>query len=1804
MSTALLAPTGLSLDSADDTGLSVTDRLTYNGGALTITGSGDTGALVALFEDRNGNGQMDDSEQLATVLVGSTGVWSCDVSLSEGTHTLMAWQSKVDSLNSPPSEPLMITVDQTAPDMTSSIDLRAGNDSGRAQDDDLTNVTSGLEISGNGAVVDSIITLFDDTDLDERVDPGESLASLAITSAGSWSIAVMLAAGKHALRAAQSDQAGNSSRGSDILWVTVDTAAPDAPTGMRLDGYDDSGFSESDGITRTTSELTISGRGEEGASVTLFRDLNGNKLLDNNELLANSLSVQDGEWRCDLSLAADIHTLRAFQTDRAGNNGSVATLLLSVDQSVPAAVTALKLDPIGDTGESNSDGITNATGALTISGRGEAGAVVTLMDGSELLGTTVVTATGAWSCAVDLQEKVSRISAYQADLAGNRSVAATLEVAVDRTAPATLGNLYLTPKSDTGVTGDNLTRLTSDVTISGNESEGGCFLTLFDDRNNNSLLDAGEALTTVAISKSGDWSVSSSLSSGSHSLRVIQSDCAGNVSPVSDRLVVTVDSGVPAVVTGLDLATEDDSGWSASDNITNRADSLTISGVGEQDATVILFDDSNNNGQWESSEPELATLLISNSDGSWQTDIISLTNGTHAVRAIQEDYAGNRSVATAALSVVVDTAAPTLTNRQSPRLASEDDSGSSKSDGITRNTTGMTFTGSGSSGTVALLFLSSADSDSIDEGNLLGTATVAANGSWSIDATVMPDEYSQYTFVRSAVSDSAGNISAASDALVLVIDTVSPLVPVDLDLNDDDDDGEVNNDNRTSQSRGLTMSGGNGEQGNVITLFDDKNENGKMDSSERLIDIRDVNGDGYWSGDINLAEGRHNILAFQTDAAGNISAMSETFTIRIADTDTSRVEAPVITGLADDDDTGSSNKDRVTNKTSALTLSGTAKSGLPLVLFQDSNYDNVPDTNEKLTTVSVANSAWSTDIKLAAGTYSIKAFQINSDGKNSQISDPLTLMVDVAAAAPTGLDLAESDDGGLSSSDNITRQTSALTISGNVEEDAVALVLFDDKNSNDSLDSGESLGTANVTSSIWSTEVNLATGSHTVKAIQTDLAGNRSAASSALRIVIDNIAPAAPSGLDLASSDDDGSSASDNITSETTALTISGSGGEVGAVLLLLDDQTELATINVTAASWSADVDLSAGTHALKAVQVDAASNRGAVSSALFITIDDVAPMPPTVLDLAASDDNGASNSDNITSQTSALTISGSVGEVGATLVLFDDKDGDGIVDAGEALTTTKVTSTTWSADISLSKGTHAIKAIQSDVAGNSSGVATNPPLTVVVTVDTVATPTALDLAAADDNGTSNSDNITSLTSGLTIGGGSGVKGAKLVLFDDKNSNGVVDSGEALSTTNITGTTWSSDIKLAVGTHAIKAIQKGVAGKADSIASDPLSVVVTVDTLAAPTALDLAAADDNGVSNSDNITSNTSGLTISGSSGVKGAKLVLFDDKNGNSVVDSGEALSTTNVTGTTWSSDIKLAVGTHAIKAIQKGVAGKVDGIASAPLSIVVTTPVLPVLAGLDLAATDDVGKSSSDNITKNTKDLTISGKSGSKGAVVTLFNDKDNNGQLDNGELLGTVGVTAATGLWSKDITLAAGTHTIRAVQKSGAVVSPAASEPLFITVDTTVPSAPLSLDLDADDDNGTSNSDNITSKTTSLHISGSGEPGATVTLFIDKNRNDKQDSNEKAWATGLVVGSDSRWRSSDLAQAIGTHSIRAFQTDIAGNVSALSSALNLSIISDKSKKSLSFNAVSMEVAFATVSDVKQQPLSLWSGSITGNS
>ncbi|WP_369177469.1 beta strand repeat-containing protein [Candidatus Thiodubiliella endoseptemdiera] len=120
----------------------------------------------------------------------------------------------------------------------------------------------------------------------------------------------------------------------------------------------------------------------------------------------------------------------------------------------------------------------------------------------------------------------------------------------------------------------------------------------------------------------------------------------------------------------------------------------------------------------------------------------------------------------------------------------------------------------------------------------------------------------------------------------------------------------------------------------------------------------------------------------------------------------------------------------------------------------------------------------------------------------------------------------------------------------------------------------------------------------------------------------------------------------------------------------------------------------------------------------------------------------------------------------------------------------------------------------------------------------------------------------------------------------------------------------------------------------------------------------------------------------------------------------------------------------------------------------------------------------------------------------------------------------------------------------------------------VDTVVPSKPISLDLATEDDSGTSNSDNLTNKTSNLTITGSAEVGATIRLY--------NGTNTTAIGSEIVKANGTFSIDISLTQSTTPHSITARATDVAGNESLVSDALAITV--DTTTATLTAQAMSV--------------------------
>ncbi|CAM9988288.1 unnamed protein product, partial [Chrysoparadoxa australica] len=298
---------------------------------------------------------------------------------------------------------------------------------------------------------------------------------------------------------------------------------------------------------------------------------------------------------------------------------------------------------------------------------------------------------------------------------------------------------------------------------------------------------------------------------------------------------------------------------------------------------------------------------------------------------------------------------------------------------------------------------------------------------------------------------------------------------------------------------------------------------------------------------------------------------------------------------------------------------------------------------------------------------------------------------------------------------------------------------------------------------------------------------------------------------DLLAASDLGVSSTDNITSATTQ-TISGTATDGDRVGIIVGGTT-VSVVTATGSSWTAALSLTTGSFAVAIGVTDAVGNAGPNSTALGITIDQVAPGvtagPP---DLVASSDFGSSSADNVTN-TVVPTFSGTGAIANALVHILV-----GGVTVGST-TTSGAGAWTFTITASLSAGSNIITARSEDIAGNDAPA--SAALTIVIDTTAPAAPVTLatpDLIAASDTGSSSTDNNTTDAT-PTFQGTNATGSATHALLANGLTVGTF-TADAGGTYNVTASS------LAAGSYAMTIREVDTAGNA-STDSPALNIVVS-----------------------------------------------------------------------------------------------------------------------------------------------------------------------------------------------------------------------------------------------------------------------------------------------------------------------------------------------------------------------------------------
>jgi Domain of unknown function (DUF4347)/Bacterial Ig-like domain/Cadherin domain len=1605
-------------------------------------------------------------------------------------------------------------VDTTPPSAPSTPDLTVASDTGTSNTDNITSNTTPT-FTGT-AEAGSTVTLYDTN--------GTTVLGTATATGGNWSItSSALSSGNHTITAKATDAAGNTSTASTSLSITVDTAAPTAPSAPDMTSASDSGTSSGDNITSNNTPV-FTGTAEANSIVKLY-DTNGTTLL------GTATADGSGNWSITSStLSEGSHTLTVKATDTAGNTSVASSFLaVTIDRTAPTTTIASKSFS-ADTGSSNSDFITK-TAAQTISGTLSANVAsgeivyVSLDNGATWTAATTSVASNTWSLAGQTLTASNTLKIKVTDAAGNDGAVTSQAYTLDTTAPSAPSAPDMTSASDTGSSNtDNITSNTT-PTFTGT-AEAGSTVTLYDTD--------GTTVLGTAVATGGTWSITSSaLSSGSHTITAKATDTAGNTSAASASLSITVDTATPTAIS------------LSSSSVSNTAGSNTAVGtLSSTDATVgDSFTYSLVSG---AGSTDNASFSISGSS-LVATNPSALTAGNYSVRVRTTDVAGNTfeqafsitvtsnqapSVTTPTAITLVDTSASDSFSNQTGTLAATDTDGIASygiqggTTGGSNNIGGVTYDVS-KAGTYGTLYVKSSDGSYVYVPNATTINARKTSTSETFTVTATDNNASPATGTATLTV----NITGANDAptnLALSAATVNQSAGANATV------GALSStDVDTGETFTYTLVTGTGDT-----------DNGSFNISGG--NLRATN-------PANLAAGTYSVRVRTTDASS--STYDKVLSITVVDD-----VAPTVTSVSVPSNgwyAAGQNLDFTVNLSEAVIVNTTG--GTPRIALTVGSttvyatYVSGSGTSALTFRYTVQASELDTD-GIVVGALGLNGGTIQDAAGNNatltlnSVGSTAAVKVDaVNPSAPSAPDLNIGSDTGASSTDNITSDNTP-TLSGTAEANSTVAIY----------DGTTLLGTATADGTgNWSyTTSTLSNGSHTLTAKATDAAGNDSPLSTSLTITLDAAAPTAVSLSQTSVADTaatNGSTVATLSATDTNTVTyalVSGSG------------DTNNNSFNIVSGNLQAASNLSAGTYNIRVRATDLAGNTTDQTFTITVTAG------PSVASINRA---GATALTNATSVDYTVTFSESVTQVDAS-----DFSVTTTGTAGGTISSVTGTGSTYTVTVSGLSGDGTLRL---DLKNTGTGIVNGGSQAITggftsgqtYTLDTTApsAPSALDLLASSDSGSSNTDNITSDNT-PTISGAGAEPNCTVTLYD-------TDGTTVLGTTTADGTgawTITSSI-LSDGAHNLTTKVTDAAGNTGAASA---ALTVTIDTTApgASGTPDLASASDSGSSNTDNTTSVTTPV-ITGGGAEPGATVTLYDT-NGTTVLGTATADGSGN-----WSiTSSTLSSGAHTLTTKMTDPAGNM-GVTSAGLTVTIDTTAPSASGTPDLASASDSGSSNTDNTTSVTTPV-ITGGGAEPGATVTLY---DTNGTT----VLGTA-TADGSGNWSIiSSTLSSGAHTLTTKVTDQAGNTGVASAGLTVTIDTSAPGASGTPDLASASDSGSSNTDNTTNVTAPTITGGGAEPGATVTLY------DTDCLTVLGTTTADGLGN---WSVLSSALSDGTHTLTTKVTDSAGNTSIASAGLALTV-DTTAPTGMSLSATSvMDVAtginttVATFSSVDSQAVS----------
>jgi hypothetical protein len=795
--------------------------------------------------------------------------------------------------------------------------------------------------------------------------------------------------------------------------------------------------------------------------------------------------------------------------------------------------------------------------------------------------------------------------------------------------------------------------------------------------------------------------------------------------------------------------------------------------------------------------------------------------------------------------------------------------------------------------------------------------------------------------VKVTATDSS-NTFVSDEFNLTVVDTTPPPAPLITGISNDTG---VSNTDRITSDTTLVLSG-TAAANSTVQLF----------RANASIGTVTTNTSGNWSFDYTgttLSNGTYNFTATATDAAGNISLLSDPLSVTVDNTAPNQIAT--ITGMSPDP--GTSSTDFLTNDgTTVRTYSG----GLSAPLLSDEILQISVNGGTNWSNAVASGATWTfVDSSTQSSDWTIQARVIDLAGNAGLIvSKAVTLDQQISAASAIALDLIATSDSGDNNTDNTTNVSTPIFAVTFDNTKAQTGDIIEIRNG------AAVLGTVTLTATQVSTgtanvalTTALTSGLNTLSAVHRDRAGNSSTGINTLDVTFDQqISAANAVTLDLLATSDSGSSQIDNITNvaaPTISIAFDPTKAQSGDTLEIRKGSTIMGTATLTAAqaiagaaNISLTTTLTSGLNTLTAIHRDVAGNTVTGSAALAVILDTTAPTTPVITNM--SPDPGSSSIDFLTNNgTTARTYNGTLSTVsGAAGVQIS-------VDGGANWSNAIVSGTAWTfLDSSAQTSNWTIQARAVDLAGNVSLIASK-----IVTLDqqiSAASAVTLDLIATSDTGVSNTDNITRIQAPTFAIAFDSTKAQAGDILEIRNGSAAVGittltaAQVSAGTVNVTLNT-----VLANGINTLSAVHRDRAGNS-STSTNTLNVTFDQQISAASAVtLDLLATSDSGISQIDNITNITMPAFALTFDATKASAGDILEIRKG-SVVLSAATLTATQANAGTVNLTLATALtnGSNILSAVHRDIAGNTA--TSATLAVVsdTTAPTAPTILGYSAAS------------------------------------------------------------------------------------------------------------------------------------------------------------------------------------------------------------------------------------------------------------